>query len=303
MTQIEIAAPSCLTLAVARLHGRPAQLGVALQHPPIHLFARPADTLAASGARADLAYRYGESFMSSLATPTAASLEIELAIPAHMGLGSAPMLGLSVARALATLHDMPADDAAALATAAGVEAGEGLAVQAFGGGGLLLVDQAGAALRRQPIAHAKQPDDWVFVLVLPRPPADTPDGFEAQSRQKLWQLAAGLDGGAEQLLTERLWPAAAGDDIAAFGAALMELQGVLLAEPASPAEEAIFAVMREAGATAWGRALTGLGLYGLIRGAEPSRRLRRALGGHLGYEGGTIMASICETQGVRCRAT
>jgi predicted sugar kinase len=300
-TEIELASPACLTLAAARLQNQPVLLGITLQHPPVHLFARPAAQLAASGARADLAYQHGQQFMSSHNLAKAAHFEIELAIAANMGLGSGPMLGLSVARSLAILNDLPADNATALAIAAGINANDGLEVQAFGGGGLLLVNQTGTALRRKVIAHLKQAQDWVFVMVLPRPPAGTPDDLEAQQRRQLWQFAAELDESAEKLLTERLWPATENDDIAAFGTALMELQGMLPTEPPNEEEDAIFAIMREAGSVAWGRARNGMGLYGLIRGADPSRKLRRSLADHLGYDSGMIMATICETKGVRNR--
>ncbi|NNJ11890.1 hypothetical protein EKD04_016275 [Chloroflexales bacterium ZM16-3] len=301
MTQIELAAPACLTLAAARIDGRPALLGIALRHPPVHLIARPAPRLAASGARADVAYHHGKAFMSSKNMNTAADFEIELAIPAYMGLGSTPLIGLSVARAMAALHGLPTDDAQALAAAAGVEPAEGLAIQSFGGGGLLLVDESGAALRRYAISHSSEPQDWVFVLALPRPPTDTPDDLEVAEMNRLWRAAAGLDERAEQLVAGRLWPAAEGDDIDAFGAALMELQGIYGDNEASPEEQAILAIMRAGGAVAWGRAPTGLGLYGLIRGGEPSRRLRQSLVAHVGHAGGTIMATICETGGVRQR--
>src|SRR5262249_42630649 len=49
-----------------------------------------------------------------------AEIEIELAIPQFMGLGSAAMLGLSVARALSMLRALPTDDAAGLARVVGL---------------------------------------------------------------------------------------------------------------------------------------------------------------------------------------
>ncbi|MBX0328903.1 hypothetical protein K2Z83_14580, partial [Oscillochloris sp. ZM17-4] len=240
-------------------------------------------------------------FMSSKDLGTAADFEIELAIPAHMGLGSTPIMGLSVARALAALHGLADDDARALAAAAGVAPDEGLATQSFGGGGLLLVDESGAALRRRMIPHDSEPDDWVFVLALPRPPAGAPDDLEATGRAALWRAAEGLDARAEDLVAGRLWPAAEADDIAGFGAALMELRALSGGDEADAEAQATLAIMRAGGAVAWGRALSGLGLFGLIRGAEPSRRLRRALADHMGHAGGTIMATICETAGARHR--
>jgi predicted sugar kinase len=216
-----------------------------------------------------------------------------------MGLGSAPIMGLSAARAIAMLHGLPANDATALAIAAGVDPGEGLPIQAFAQGGLLLVDEAGAALRRHVLPNDNEARDWAFVLVLPHPPAGAPEHLEASARRDLWQAAAHLDDRAEALLRGRLWPAAEGDDIAAFASALTELRALSLAPPPSPAEQAIFTIMAAEGALAWGCAATGLGIYGLVRGGEASRQLRRALSEHLGHTGGTVMATICEPSGAR----
>jgi hypothetical protein len=55
--------------------------------------------------------------------------------------------------------------------------------------------------------------------------------------------------------------------------------------------------MHDNGAAMCGRALTGLGLYGLIRSGRPSRELRAALTQHLGYFGPLVMASICDNHG------
>ncbi len=301
-TQIEIVAPACLALAAARIDGRPALLGVALRHPPVHLTARPWEQLSVSGARADLAFRQAADVLDALALSGAGGegdLEIELAIPSLMGLASSPILGLSVARGLALLHARPADDVAALAHAAGLGPGEGLAMQAFSGGGLLLADAAGAARRRLALDRRDETRDWVFVLALPRPPAGTPATTEQERLAALWRAAAALDGRAEELVAGRLWPAAEADDIAAFAAALAELQS-LVAPPALSAEEqALLAIMRAGGALACGRAPTGLGIYGLVRGAAASQGLCRDLAARMGHMGGSVLASTCDPAGAR----
>src|SRR5262245_12226630 len=196
---VELTTPACLLLGLVMLDGQPAQLGVTLRYPPIQLLARGAPVLTITGGRADLAYRQAERFDAYRPTaisahspaPTShatqpgcaplpsqrergaggaaphAEVEIELAIPAFMGLGSGAMLGLSVARALATLNSQLADDAQELARAVGLAADEALELHAFAQGGLLLVDSAGALRRRRSIAEHNEADDWVFVLVLP----------------------------------------------------------------------------------------------------------------------------------------
>ena len=83
--QLELAAPCCLTLAAARLDGRPALLGLALRHPPVQLEAFTAENLSITGARADAAYVHAARLEAQHGAPLAGSLEIELAIPRSMG--------------------------------------------------------------------------------------------------------------------------------------------------------------------------------------------------------------------------
>jgi predicted sugar kinase len=137
--QIELTSPACLLLGLAQLDGQICQLGITLQFPQIQLLARDSPALAVSGARADLARRQTAHFFQQQHLPPQAEIEIELAIPQFMGLGSAAMLGLSIARALSTLLALPADGVAGLARAVGLADDEALEAHSFAQGGLLLV--------------------------------------------------------------------------------------------------------------------------------------------------------------------
>ncbi len=340
--QIELTSPACLLLGLAQLDGQICQLGITLQFPQIQLLARESHALAVSGARADLARQQAERFFqyhqqnlggraalppyppargeeeSELPLSPAwergpggegsqAEIEIELAIPQFMGLGSAAMLGLSVARALSTLHALPSDDVAGLARAVGLADDEALEAHAFAQGGLLLVGEHGALLRRHVIAHQGEANDWVFVFVLPHPPGATPATFEIDRRAALRAAARHLSADTASIITADLWPAVERDDIESFAQALARIQMLNQAalagagQPATltPQEQMILDSMRDAGALTAGRTLTGLGLYGLIKGGGPSRELRQTLTERLGYSGGTIMASICDNSGAR----
>jgi predicted sugar kinase len=312
MIQLELTAPACLLLGMANVEGQACQLGVTLQYPPIQLAARSSDTLLITGGRADLAYQQAERFLQYNNLPRQGEVEIELAIPSFMGLGSAPMMGMSVAGTFATLNRLSVDDNPALARAAGLLADdETLEARAFTQGGLLLVDRHGQALRRFAIPPRGDEGDWVWVLVLPRVPADTPGTLEADRRVALHEASVQLAGETGQIATAELWPAAEHDDVAAFAQVLERIQthnddaldrsGRL--PELSDADRQILAVMRENGALVCGRIPTGLGLYALIRGGGPSRSMRRALTDLLGIFGGTVMASICDNNGARLQIT
>jgi predicted sugar kinase len=340
--QLELTSPACLLLGLVPLDGQICQLGVTLCYPPIELLARAAPALAITGGRADLAYRQAErcyAYWRGEASPPRspawerepgdgeqtlprspagergvggegqAEIEIELAIPAFMCMGSGALLGLSVARALAALHGHPAEDALQLAQAVDLNSEEALEAHAFALGGLLLVDGDGALRRRQPIADHDEAEDWVFVLALPRVPPGTPEALEAQRRQALRAAAARLDPDTGRVCTAQLWPAVERDDIAAFASALMAVQAAnyaALAQAGQPIElseeeRAILEIMRAGGALAWGRCISGLGLYGLIKGGGPSRELRRRITEQQGYFGAAVMATLCDNHGARQR--
>jgi len=298
MKPLTLAAPCCLTLAAAHLDGRPALLGIALRHPPVELEAFRAAGLSITGARADAAYAHAARLEARHGAPLTGNLEIELAIPSAMGLGSDALTGLSAAHALAALNGLAELD---LAAAAGLGPDDGLAAHAFAEGGLLAVGADGARLRRHPIAHSDEPRDWVFVFVLPRVPPSTPQTLEDTRRRELWAAAATLPAQAAEL-SDALWAAAEADRIGAFATALTSLRALTPAPALSQTEEATLAIMRAGGALAVGRAPTGLALYALIEGGDASRALRSALSSHVGHDGGIVMATICDTDGARTSA-
>ena len=314
---IEIGAPAGLPLGLVTVEQNsgmtPCLLGVTLQHPPVHLSNRPGRGLRVTGARANLAYQQAERFLQAHGLEPQSDLRIELAIPMGMGLSSEPMLGLSVARALAWQHDLPHADISALARATGLSPAAAPAIWGFDQGGLLFVEAVDPAatalppiLRRYDIAH---PDKhaWVFVLVLPRLPTGTPTTLEAEQLTALRNAASHPDDTTWPLVRDRLWPALEQDDLPAFAQALMQIAAqnqAALAAAGTPhilsaEEQTILEMMRTHGAVAWGRSLTGLALYGLIEGAQASRALRRQLRRHLGPSGGTVMATITDNGGAR----
>jgi predicted sugar kinase len=310
---VHITAPSSLLLGLARLEaGTLAWLGITLQHPPIAIDAQPAAALGVTGARADLARAQAQLVMQRLNLPPA-EVEIEMGIPRYLGLGSDPMTGLAVARILALLAESPElDDAPALATALGLASRDALAVYGFAHGGLLLMPaetEAGAwpaPLRCYQLAHDDE-HAWVWVLHWPDTPPGTPPTLEADRMAQLLAAAPHLSAETGRLVEEELWPALERDDLAAFGQALTKFQALnreALAAAGTPALSApdtdgALRVLHENGAVAVGESAAGLARFGLIRGGPASVVLRKRLVEYVGYEGGTVMASVCDNQGAR----
>jgi len=311
--QIEIGAPASLPLAAIRFEdGAAGLLGVTLKHPPLNLSARASDVFSVEGARGERARSFGRQFLKHHRLPEQGEIEIELATPSHMGLGSDASLALGVAEALAWVHGRPQDDTAALAAAAGLGAEYGLETQAYAQGGVLLVeapwsgDAAPRVLRRKAVAH---PEDaaWAFVLFLPRVLAGTPDSLEADRRAAMLQAIPNLSPETGRVLDQKLWPALAGDDFDGFAQALWEVQRLNdealeaagAATPLSEAEQAMLKLYEANGAAAWGRSPGGLALFALIRGKAPSIALRKAAVDRVGYQSGTVMAAVVDNEGAR----
>ncbi len=315
---IEIAAPASLPLGLVRFEDEreatTGLLGVTLQHPPVRLFAQPGTTLTLTGARADKGNEQAQRFLQHHGLGSGAEVEIELAIPEGMGLSSEAMLGLTVARALAWAHHLPFDDTPALANAVGLGPADALPIWGFDQGGFLLVDTTARdgqtlprLVRRRALAHPDQDKAWPFVMWLPRLDPGVSATLEADRLAALLKAAPYLSAETGRLFNERLWPAMEADDLAAFAATLMAIQQLnyeALERAGAPYtltadEQAILDLMRDNGALAWGRSITGLALYGLIRGAHPSIELRQKMMDQVGPYGGWVMASITDNDGSR----
>ena len=282
---IEITSPCCLHLGFVSLNGQICELGITLQSPQIQLAARPSQQLSVSGARAEMAYQH------AAVLHLTGDVEIEIAIPAHMGLGSDEMMRVAVAGSLNTkdLSDPL-----------------GLHEHAFARGGLLLIGEDGQLLKRATISHIDDEDAWVFVLVLPSVPDGIADDFEAQQRAALHASAQHL---RQDVNANVLFDAINRDDFSAFAVALAQIRAANAAAFAAnghPIEltdqdHHILELMRANGVAFAGRALTGLGLFGLIKGASASRALRKALVDNLGYFGPLVMGSICDNQAAQIK--
>ncbi len=314
--KVEIGTPACLPLGMALLqqdgHLIPGLIGVTLQHPPVHLLARTGGSLQATGARADAAYRAAEHFLQFHALPGHIEMEIELAIPMFMGLGSDSLLALSVAHALTILHHLDPADTSTRALASGIQPQHALEIWSFDRGGVLCVpaptttESLPPVLSRQEVAHPNK-QAWAFVLVLPRVPANTPATWEQDRLAALYRTEAYLDQATWPVVRDLLWPALQHCDLAKFGTALMQIQQFNqialersgIAQPFTSQEQAILAMLRDNGAVAWGRSATGLALYGLVEGAEASRIARTAIRQMLGPCGGRVMATIIDNKGAR----
>ncbi|MDX8400506.1 MAG: hypothetical protein R8K20_09705 [Gallionellaceae bacterium] len=311
---IEIGAQAVLPFGVVQLENKPCLLGITVQHPPVHLSAKAYAGYKITGARGNVAYEYATKYLDYHQRKHRAEVEIELAIPSLVGLGSEAMLGVSVAEALSQLNELTSEksDPIALAKAIDLKPQNALELWGFNQGGLLLVESDSASgdvpkiIRREEIQHEDR-DAWAFVLYLPRIPEGTPDALESQRLENILQAASYLSKESCDLAMEELWTAVKDDNLENFAQALEKISGwnndalasAGISAPLSQEEQATLAVMRKNGAHTCGRSATGLTLYALVKGSAATVAMRHALRDHVGYYGGTAMATVTDNQGAR----
>jgi predicted sugar kinase len=299
---------------VVQLDNKPCLLGITLQHPPVDLFARTYLGFKITGARGDVAYQYAKKFLDYHKLEHQAEVEIELAIPAFVGLGSELILGLSIAKTLAQLNELASEKthSAALAKAIDLKPQNALELWGFDQGGLLLVGsdltegEIPEIINRQEIQH-KEKDAWAFVLYIPRIPEGTPTNLETQHLEKLLQAAPHMSSESCRLVVEDLFSAVKADNLENFVKAMMDLSklnsdaldSMGVSSPVPKEEQSILDVMRDNGSLTCGRSATGSALYALVKGPNATIALRKAIRDHVGHYGGITMATITDNQGAR----
>jgi beta-RFAP synthase len=202
------------------------------------------------------------------------ALTVHEAVPAHAGLGSGTQLALAVGAALRALHGWPADprgDAATLGR--GGRSGVGIAT--FQHGGLVLDGGVGPDGLVPPLlGRCAVPAEWRAVLVGDPQAAGLSGGGERAGFAALPPMTEAQSGALCRLAVMQAMPAAAEDDLPAFGDAVTRMQA-LLGEYFAPAQggtftsplvEAAMAVLRGAGAVGIGQSSWGPTGFAFLRG-------------------------------------
>jgi predicted sugar kinase len=313
---IEVTVPGALPLGLVRLEpeGSLALMGTSLKHVIVQLAARLAGTLDVTGGRAPLALAYAERFTAFHGLPAGAQIEVEWAIPAGLGLGSDAALGLAVGRALAELHNRP-HDPASLAQALGLGPEHALELASYDPGGIFMcrVPDVAGEVARPPLArfglHHPRVQAWAFAMFHPLTPAGMPAALERDRWAALLEAGKHLSPETGRLAVSELWPALENDDIERFGGALHEIHGLNqvaleragYAPALTDTDEAILRTLRANGAFAWGRSLTGLAYYGLVRGDTAAANMKKKLLALMGHYNGTTMSTSIHNDGARVR--
>lgn len=307
---VQVEAPARLHFGMLDLRGdvgrRFGGLGAAVPAPRLRLRATRSERLHASGLETERVRAFAERFLAHHHLRTGAHLHVFEAMPAHAGLGSGTQLGLSVARALAELNGLPTDPLA-LAAAVGRGARSGVGVWAFAHGGFVLEGGRRDIGAVAPLlARHAMPEAWQCVLLIPTAEPGLSGDSESAAFRSLPPPPAQEIERVAHLVLMQLLPAVVEGDLAAFGAALTEIQRVngewfapIQGGPYAPGPTAsLVALLREAGATGVGQSSWGPTVYALAPDAATARMLADAARAAM-HGAGEVIVTGFDNAGVR----
>lgn len=236
-------------------------------------------------------------------------------IPLHAGFGAGTQLQLAVALAAARVAGHPVS-IRELARRLGRGQRSGIGVAAFEHGGLVI--DAGHRTEDDPEPPAGEPppvvfqhplpDDWHFVLATPRAQPGLSGAAEQRAFADLPPMDAERVGRICRLALMQVAPAALTGDVAAFGAAITEIQDIV-GDYFTPCQGGRYAtrtgcdvaeLARAHGARAVGQSSWGPTMFALVVGEAEAALLARRLDDALGSRLARLGVSRARNEGATC---
>lgn len=288
---IRIASPARLHLGMIDLTGADGRrfggIGVAVKEPRVIVSARAAPELRACGPDSARALAAAER-LGAAGLVVEAAIQLESVIPPHAGLGSGTQLSLAVGTALAHLAGRSMTPAE-LAVLGGRGGRSGIGTRTFALGGFILEGgrRPGADGLAPLIGRYDFPEEWLWVLAIPRVEPGLHGAAEVQAFARLGPDGTPMPredvGRIAELVLMQLIPALLERDFPGFGAALSEIQalnGAAYAPSqggcfAHPIGERLAEQWRAGGGTGIGQSSWGPTVYTLAADRTTASRLAR----------------------------
>ena len=225
---VSVIAPARLHMGFIDLSGSLGRhfgsIGVALNELSTRLSVSYASQLEISGPSSLRATKCTQQICESLKVSDQLKIEIETAIPEHVGLGSGTQMSLAIGSALSSFYNLGLTirEIAQLADR-GMRSGIGIGVFEQGG---LVVDGGRGALTKTPpvISHMDFPKDWRFILVFDQRGQGLHGDQEINAFKKLPPFSHQQSAKLCYLLLMQGLPAVAEKDIVKFGEVITSLQ-------------------------------------------------------------------------------
>lgn len=261
---VTVTAPARLHMGFLDLSGALGRqfgsIGLSLNEIHTQVTISPADALTVSGEDAGRAEKYVYQFCEKLAVSDALSVQVNSAIPSHVGLGSGTQMALAVGVALSRFYGLP-HSVRDVAYLSGRGARSGIGIGVFEQGGLVVDGGRGADTLTPPLlVRLPVPEAWRFILVFDRRGQGLHGEFERSAFKELpvfpQAQAAEL---CYRLLMQAL-PALAEHNLQDFGAVISDLQRTVGTHFA-PAQGGVFTSTEVAEVMGWlaDQAVVGIG--------------------------------------------
>jgi beta-RFAP synthase len=305
--KVRISAPARLHMGFVDLNGELGRcygsVGLALSAPHTRVVARAGEGLSVRGPSSERAKVLVQSVLQCFALKEGVALEIEEAIPEHVGLGSGTQLALAVGSAVLRLYGLDAEPRE-VARVCGRGVRSGIGIGAFEQGGFL-VD--GGRLKDGDLApiisRVPFPPHWRILLIFDQHFTGLHGERETAAFNALPQFPAEQAALLCRLLLMQVLPALVEEDLNAFGEGISTLQRVVgehfaLAQGGcfcSPAVAEVLAWLKQQGVhgvgqSSWGP--TGFAVLGSeAEGFALIRAARRRFKGD-----GPLVFHLCEAR-------
>ena len=230
-TIVEITAPSRLHLGFLDMEGglgrKFSSLGITLDTPSTRIVFRPADEDSVSGPSSPRALKVLAKMRDALGIADPVAIEIDRAIPEHVGLGSGTQMSLAVGLGVSHLWGRRLSPRAVAAT---LDRGarSGIGVAAFENGGIILDGGRGPDTDVPPvIARLPWPDEWRIILISDDDHVGLSGPEELAGFRALPPFPPELAGRLCRLMVMQILPSLAEKDILGFSTGITQLQTIM----------------------------------------------------------------------------
>ena len=202
-------------------------IGLALDTIATVINAAPYAELVVSGTNSERAREHAEQVIAHYALSDGLRIDIEQAIPAHVGLGAGPQLAMAVGTAVleASARTVSAPELAALL---GRGKRSGIGLHLFEHGGLIVDGGHGAQTRSPPvITRLDFPEQWRVVLIFDQAAEGLSGRAESAAFATLAPLPQALAARICHATLMSLLPAVIEQDFATFSEAIAEVQTIV----------------------------------------------------------------------------
>lgn len=285
-TRLRIRAPARLHLGFLDPDGclgrRFASVGFAISEPETVLTISRAKSNTATGAERDRAEALLTRLSSELSLKHRYAVDVSSAIPAHAGLGSGTQLALALGTGLLRLEGAPIDTRT-LGEMIDRGARSAIGMTAFDQGGFIIDGGKTESPAPPPVLiRCDMPETWRILLALDTCETGVHGKEEREAFSKLAPLAKEKAAHLCHLTLMQMLPALKAKDLAAFGAAVEEMQKIIGAYFApvqggsawsSTNVERVVRKLGSAGAAGLGQSSWGPSGYAFVASQDAAERL------------------------------